>query len=126
VNCHHCRARPIHGRDEIRAVQHIRPGQQHFERERPRLEAMVRRRKNRPTRDIGSDSQRPQVFAVLKADELVIIARHIGERGQQLSRILWYAALPVGVQASIDRNTHIVFIGVLYHNVVICEYVHFI
>ena len=55
------------------------------------------------------------MIAVLEADKLMIIARNIGERGQQLARILWYAALPVGVQASIDRDTHILFVAVSYH-----------
>jgi hypothetical protein len=28
-----------------------------------------------------------------------------------LASILWYAALPIGIQASIDRNTHNAFLA---------------
>src|SRR5262249_4194434 len=74
------------------------------------LEAVVRRREDRAPPDIGRDSQWAQVIAMLKADEFVV-ARHFGQCSEQMASILWYAALPVGIQAGIDRNTHKAFCG---------------
>ncbi len=110
VDRHHRRACAAGWRDKIRAVQHIRPRQHHFKRQRPLLEAMVWGRQDRTPGSVRRDHQRAQVIAVLKADELIVV-RHLGQCGQQLASILWYAALPVGIQARIDRNTHNAFCG---------------
>jgi hypothetical protein len=42
---------------------------------------------------------------MLKAHDL-IVSGNISQRSDQLARVLWYPALPIGIQASVYRDSH--------------------
>ncbi len=51
--------------------------------------------------------QWPKLIAMLKAHDL-ILGSNIGQRRDQLASILWNPTLPVGIQASVYRDSHTV------------------
>jgi hypothetical protein len=67
---------------------------------------VVRRREDCSPHDVQRDSQGTQLIAMLEAADL-IVACHLGQRGEQLARILWNSALPICIQASVDRDVHV-------------------
>jgi hypothetical protein len=66
---------------------------------------MMRRRQRGAAHNIWRDRKRPKLIAMLKTDDL-ILGGDIGQRGYKLAGILWYPALPIGVQASIYSDSH--------------------
>ena len=105
VDRDHGWARAAHRRDKIGAMQHIRAHKQQLERQRPLLEPVMRRGQDRSPHDVWRDGQRAQLIAMLKA-RYPVVACHLGQRCEQLARILWDPALPIGVQAGVDRDMH--------------------
>jgi hypothetical protein len=66
---------------------------------------MVRRRQRRAARDIRRNRQRPELIAMLEAHDLIFDG-DIGQSSNQLACVLWDPALPVGIQASVYRDSH--------------------
>src|SRR5690348_6946552 len=66
---------------------------------------MMRRCEDCAPAHIRRDGKRTHHVSMLETNEL-ILARHLGQRRQQMARILWYPATPVGIQTGIYGNAH--------------------
>ena len=92
------------GRDKIGAMQHIQPKRRQLNAERPGFPAMMGWCLQ--TRPFRAWHEQRGLAPVLQHNIFLLIRAHDDQRPRQFARVSAYATLTIGMQASVNANSH--------------------